>query len=491
MNLKTMRNSLAGKLLTNVFKFYLIIAVLVTLLHMAAEFSFTQDSVQIDLSVFHGTFEPGLAIAIWNQEDMGLKASLDAMIQVPQITGAKVENDVGEIIGAIGTIINLSGEVESNNKHGQSTLLDDKTIFSSLFWESKPIIYRDNQEYNVGQLTLYSSSAFVFGRVQHGYAFIITNAIVKTIALWIIVLWLSKPFLTRPLAKISDAIKNRNLDNLDPFHFEHKFANSEELRNLESALNIMVKTLKQSFKECKNAEIKLDTYAKNLERSNEELSSFASITSHDLKSPIRKISNFCGYIKKDEPGLSDQTKKYLDKIQLTTNHASDLVDGILDYSKLAVDKTPHKPLNLNELLSKVIEYLEFDLEEKKGKVKVGNLPSIKGNKVQIEQLFENLISNSIKYRRSNVPPEIEIYHSETNGNLGQIIVKDNGIGFDNRYAEQIFDPFKRLDGNISKLGSGLGLSICKKIMLSHNGKIVAEGEIGKGAIFTIYFPQKK
>ena len=491
MNFKAMRNSLAGKLLANVFKFYLIIAVLVTLLHMVAEFSFTQDDVKVDLSVFHGTFEPGLAIAIWNQEDLGLKASLDAMIQVPQITGAKVENDEGEIIGAIGTIMNHNGEVESIDKHGQRILLADKANFMGLFWESKPIIYRDVKEYSVGQLTLYSNSAFVFGRVQHGYVFIIINAIVKTIALWVIVLWLSKPFLSRPLAKISEAIKNRNMENLDPFYFNHKYAKSEELRNLESAFNIMLKTLKQSFKESKNAEIKLDTYAKSLERSNKEISSFASITSHDLKSPIRKISNFCGRIEEEDPNLSDHAKKFLSKIQLTANHASDLVDGILEYSKLTNDETTHEPVDLNETLSKVIEYLELDLEEKNGKVKVGNLPRIKGNKVQMEQLFENLISNSLKYRRSNVPPIIEISHSEINGNLWEIIVKDNGVGFENRYAEQIFDPFKRLDGNVYNLGSGLGLSICKKIMLAHNGSIFAEGEVGKGSIITMFFPQEK
>ena len=236
-----------------------------------------------------------------------------------------------------------------------------------------------------------------------------------------------------------------------------------------------------------NDEVLLKQYSNSLERSNKELSSFASITSHDLKTPIRKIANFCVYIDDDESKLSDQAKKYLSKIDLAATHAADLIDGILSYSQLGEDKTPYIKIDLNETILKIKEYLEIEIQESKAKIEFNNLPCVLGNELQIEQLLENLISNSLKYRREGVAPIIEITYSEKSENKLQLFVKDNGMGFKNIYAEKIFDPFQRLDGDISKIGSGLGLSICKKIMLAHGGDLAAKGEVGHGAEFTLTF----
>lgn len=256
---------------------------------------------------------------------------------------------------------------------------------------------------------------------------------------------------------------------------------------LEQRIQERTEHLNVEMNERKSAQEKLKQYSKKLERSNKELSSFASITSHDLKTPIRKISNFCAIIEEEEPQLSKNAKEYLHKIELATIHAAELIEGILDYSKLGEDSTPHKQIDLNDVVSKVREYLEIDLRKADGKLIFNNLPTILGNKIQIEQLFENLISNSLKYCSKNKSPVIEISNPETNGIHLQIVVEDNGTGFDNNYAEKIFDPFQRLDGNISKIGSGLGLSICKKIMLAHDGDIFAEGEVGVGAKFILLF----
>ncbi len=256
---------------------------------------------------------------------------------------------------------------------------------------------------------------------------------------------------------------------------------------LEQRIQERTEHLNVEMNERKSAQEKLKEYAIKLERSNKELSSFASITSHDLKTPIRKISNFCSIIEEEEPQLSENSREYLNKIELATNHAAKLIEGILEYSKLGENNSPHEQIDLNDVISQVMEYLEIDLKEEDAKLKFNNLPSILGNKIQIEQLFENLISNALKYRNEDKSPVIEISNPETNGNHLQIIVKDNGKGFDNNYAEKIFDPFQRLDGNISKIGSGLGLSICKKIMLAHDGDIFAEGEVGVGAKFTMTF----
>jgi light-regulated signal transduction histidine kinase (bacteriophytochrome) len=237
-------------------------------------------------------------------------------------------------------------------------------------------------------------------------------------------------------------------------------------------------------------EQKLKTANQSLELSNKELKSFASITSHDLKTPIRKIANFCSFIENEETDLSDKGKLNLLKIGTAAKHAADLIEGILSYSQLGEETIPHKTIDLNETVLKVEEYLEVEIREAKGKVEYNDLPTIFGNELQIEQLFENLISNSLKYRRDGIDPIIEITHSKKNRDGLQISLKDNGVGFNNIYAEKIFDPFQRLDGDISKLGSGLGLSICKKIMLRHEGDIVAEGKVGRGANFTLTFKKR-
>ncbi|MBT5549226.1 MAG: PAS domain-containing sensor histidine kinase, partial [Nitrospina sp.] len=139
------------------------------------------------------------------------------------------------------------------------------------------------------------------------------------------------------------------------------------------------------------------------------------------------------------------------------------------------------------VVTKNIKTLDHEICEAKGRVEFKDLPCVMGNETQIEQLFANLIFNSLKYRKNNTPSRIVIKHHKTSGKLLNISIKDNGIGFDNSYADKIFDPFQRLDGDISKRGSGLGLSICKKIMLAHRGDILAEGKIGNGATFILTF----
>ncbi len=247
-------------------------------------------------------------------------------------------------------------------------------------------------------------------------------------------------------------------------------------------------TVIQAFRENKKrvqVEKSLIKLNLELERRNNDLSSFASITSHDLMAPMRKILNFCYQLEKKPSELSDYAKDYFKKIEVSANYAANLIDGILNYSQLGEKKEPKTLIDLNELILKIENQMEQEIYKSGCSIKYKNLPMVTCNVLQMEQLFTNLISNSIKYQREGVPPLIEISHQHVDNNNLRIIIKDNGIGFDNAYSVKIFDPFQRLDGAISTKGSGLGLSICKKIALAHNGDISAEGEINKGAKFSI------
>ena len=167
-----------------------------------------------------------------------------------------------------------------------------------------------------------------------------------------------------------------------------------------------------------------------------------------------------------------------------------MIDGILDYSKLGKSNISYERIDVNEVLLKIMHNREDELSEVRAEVKFLNLPCVMGDRFRVEQVFENLIANSLKFRRNGVAPIIEVFASETCQGQLNINFKDNGIGFDMEYAEKIFDPFQRLDDINDKFGSGLGLSICKKILLAHGGDIVAEGELNEGAKFIMTFPIK-
>ena len=168
-----------------------------------------------------------------------------------------------------------------------------------------------------------------------------------------------------------------------------------------------------------------------------------------------------------------------------------LIDDLLLYSH--VSNRPHdkETVDLNKKVQNVLEELELDVEEKKAVIHVGKLPIINGYKRQLQQMFQNLISNSLKYSKTDVPPKIDISSSvvtENNRHYNLIAVKDNGIGFEQEYADKIFQIFTRLHGSADYSGTGVGLSIVKKVVENHNGFIGVESSSGHGATFNIYLP---
>ena len=247
----------------------------------------------------------------------------------------------------------------------------------------------------------------------------------------------------------------------------------------------------------KLAEDKMRQYTAELESQNKELEQFAYIASHDLQEPLRKIQTFTEVIQQN---LNDERRvaTYFEKIKSSANRMSELIKSVLNYSKLARDPSAKQPVDLNDILSQVM--IDFDLliEEKSAKVSVNKLPVINGVPSQLGQLFANLMANALKF--SNKQPIIEIRSELVNGteivtdqNLKRgtytkVSVIDNGIGFDQRYAQQIFGMFQRLHGKHEYAGTGIGLALCKKIVEGHNGFITVTSKVGVGTTFDVYFP---
>lgn len=224
-----------------------------------------------------------------------------------------------------------------------------------------------------------------------------------------------------------------------------------------------------------------------IKKSNEELESFASIASHDLQEPLRKISLFGGRLKDLSPNLDEKSTEYLTKVTHAAERMKNLIEDLLSYSKVTIKGRPFEEVDLNLTVKESFGDLEVLLQETNGTVNWENLPTISADSFQMKQLFQNLISNSLKYHQNNIPPIINIYCKQNNKNELEIYFEDNGIGFEEKYAEKIFQPFQRLHGRSEFSGTGIGLAICQKIVDRHGGSIKVNSAPNKGSTFIINF----
>lgn len=229
-----------------------------------------------------------------------------------------------------------------------------------------------------------------------------------------------------------------------------------------------------------------------LTRSNNDLLHFANVVSHDLREPLRKIKIFNAFLKDGkEAEFSENSKKYLYKIDQSSHRMENIIEGILSYSTLDKTKQPIERIDLNEVIENIKVDLELIIKEKNAILVTSELPEIDGAPILITQLFYNLIQNALKFSKANQPPRITITSSFTNINgveAIQIKIKDNGIGLESDFYERIFTAFERLHSKTEYEGNGLGLSLCKKIVTRHNGTIKASGEKDNGAEFTVILP---
>lgn len=221
----------------------------------------------------------------------------------------------------------------------------------------------------------------------------------------------------------------------------------------------------------------------------EALQDFSYILSHQSNDPLRKILSFSerldnGYRQQ----LGTKGQKYLGCMGNAVKKFQRLVDDLRVFSRISARPGNICLFPLNVIMDEVISDYETALAHSKGTIKVGELPVLEGNPNQMKILFKQLISNSLKFRNKNTAPKITLESRKTDSGLWEIIVRDNGIGFNNQHAERIFNPCERLHGNADYPGSGMGLAICRKIADRHHGTLSGRGKTGKGATFTLQIP---
>ena len=272
----------------------------------------------------------------------------------------------------------------------------------------------------------------------------------------------------------------------------------------------------QDVTEAKEVEQQLLAKSQELELTNQELEKFASIASHDLREPLRKIITFAGMLDNEfKDVLGGKGRTYLEKMVNSSERAQNLIDDILEFSSLSAGNVNFGPVKLNTVVEQVLSDIEVLVNNTGAEIKADPLPAIDGIESQLGLLFQNLITNAIKFGKDDLPPQINIHASIVKGNelpedyvkdkkphfsilhnprfwdhekFCRITVADNGIGFDEAYLDRIFSLFQRLHGKQTYEGTGIGLAICKKVVDIHHGVITAKSKPGEGATFIITLP---
>jgi PAS domain S-box-containing protein len=318
----------------------------------------------------------------------------------------------------------------------------------------------------------------------------------------------------------NEAIFRRTLETCQPYNaFERPFEYPDNpgettywdwsvhaVKTLEGEVNGLILTL-VDVTDRKRAEERISLYASELERSNKDLEDFAYAASHDLQEPLRKIRTFGDRLEsKYAEALGEEGRDYLERLLNASRRGQTLIDALLIYSRVSIKVGPLTRVDLVEATQEALSNLEIRIEETDARIEVGDMPAVEADPNQMIAMMQNLIGNALKFRRDEEPPRIKIsadmivaseqrrgqeFASSSHEKLCQIRVEDNGIGFDEKYSERIFNPFQRLHGRSAYEGVGMGLAICRKIAERHSGSISAKSTPGAGSIFTVTLPVKQ
>jgi signal transduction histidine kinase len=290
------------------------------------------------------------------------------------------------------------------------------------------------------------------------------------------------------------------------FYFiDQELKRSKNYLNETQSLNTRIAEINSELEKANSSlhQLNFELEGKNfqLEKYAKELSSFTHITSHDMQEPLRKIEFYISIVEdREKQNLTDEGRKFLEKIKQSVSRMRQLFLSMLDFSLTNTTDNNIEDVDLNEVLQETVSSLKVYIKDTNTILEVDQLPRVKGIKYQLIQLFENIISNAIKFRRNDVIAEIqitqEIIHTDhrtvpglkNNTKYYRIDFIDNGVGFDSKYAEKIFEIFHRLITKSDSYGVGIGLAICRKIAENHGGILIAKSQPDIGSIFSLYIP---
>ncbi|MGI0488750.1 sensor histidine kinase [Pantanalinema rosaneae CENA516] len=294
----------------------------------------------------------------------------------------------------------------------------------------------------------------------------------------------------------------------EDFEVEHEFQhigqkimllNARQIMHADRATGMILLAI-EDVTDRKHTETALKLFTAKLEQSNRELQDFASVASHDLQEPLRKIQAFGDLLTKEYGEcLPEIGQQYLQRMQNAAARMQTLINDLLAFARVTTKAQPFIPVQLNQVVQEVLSDLEVHIQTAGGQVDVGSLPTIEADPLQMRQLFQNLISNALKFHQPDLPAQIKIQaqmaeppiSTSNSGSASErclLLIEDNGIGFEEKYLDRIFTVFQRLHYRNEYEGTGVGLAICRKIAERHGGSITAMSSPGNGSTFVVILP---
>ena len=236
----------------------------------------------------------------------------------------------------------------------------------------------------------------------------------------------------------------------------------------------------------------LQNLVKDLAEANQNLEDFTRTASHDLQEPLRKIISFADRLQTSiGDKMDNREKEYFHRLENSSVRMKKLIEDLLRYSRVSSLAPEMEPVDLKDIVNEVLLDLEVSIERSKGVVEIKHLPTIEADNTQMRQLFQNLISNALKFHNKTEPPKIEIDSMYNDNGYWKILIRDNGIGMKEEHIKRIFKPFERLHGSSEFPGTGMGLAICLKVVTRHHGKIMVKSSLGKGTLCIVELPEKQ
>ncbi len=455
------------------------------------DLKFFKSSLIKNLAVLAGTIGANSRAAVYFEDQEAANKILSSLNEEPQIQHA--------------TLFDSKGNIFAKFESGQpgDTQVETMQLLSYTFKDDmvelkRPILLKDK---TIGEIHL-SANLKEFSSFIDKYLILVAMIVIGTLCASLIISMKLQGIISKPILNL--AKKTKEISEKGDFSIRVKNLYEDELGVLYSGFNNMISNiqkrdldlvttnsaLKNEVNQRRQAEMNLKIYSNELRRSNQELHDFAHIASHDLQEPLRKIISFGDRLASTIPDLGSQAKDYIERMQNAALRMQDFIKDLLKYSSIESTSKVFSQVNLNDTISSITEDLEIKIQSLNAKINYRGLPEIQANPFYIRQLFLNLISNSLKFKKPDTPPEISI-DCQKDDSYWRITVQDNGIGFDEKYIEKIFQPFERLYGANEYEGTGIGLAICKKIVAYHDGTIQASSTPGKGTQFIITLPIKQ
>lgn len=497
-----MRESIAIQLMRAVFFCYCLVAALVTGVHMVQEYRHTQSVIQQELSSYESIFSDVLARAMWDLDRERLSESLNALNQVPIVVGVKVvESGSDQVFMAQGFILSESGD---------PLLYEDGRIRVSsqfsreLYQHSFPVIYAyggANRE--LANVTLYSSSDMVFERVELGFIFLMVNAVLKGLALWLIFIWFSKRKLILPLNNLTNKVKSVDYENIRKSDFETVYSEKNEISELQlgfsELLNQVYKKQRDEKEFSRELEKQVNERTKELIEEKKKLdqairvkSEFLATMSHEVRTPMNGVMGMLENL--DHKTLTVRNARLIASAQSSARTLMVLINDILDMGRIdsGTLKIERHHFNLHALLNEVAEEFRQTIEDKRIRydvdlTQVGSV-DVFSDAARVRQIVSHLIRNAVKFtEKGRISVNARLTEMGTNEGELELDVEDSGKGIKKEKMGELFDAFTQEDGSFTRKhgGAGLGLALVKQLCELLRGEVRVESIQGQGSVFSI------